>query len=115
MAPSLCTVLHHQVSIWLYLFSLLHNRGAASVSAGYPALLVLAGSLPCLELLLEKGASVNASSRMGTPLLWAMGSGDEACAAFLLDHGADPNATDESHITPVLLAAATGCHGPPVI
>ena len=67
-----------------------------------------AGVVPCLELLLEDGASVNVSSRQGTPLLWAIGSSQEACTSFLLEHGADVNATDDSHISPALLAAATG-------
>ena len=63
-----------------------------------------------MELLLEKGADVNATSKVGTPLLWALGANAEACALLLLEHGADPQATDPSNITPVLLAVATGLY-----
>ena len=69
---------------------------------------IVAGSMPCMKLLLENGADVNAASKVGTPLLWALSANAEACASFLLDHGADPCATDPSNISPVLLAVATG-------
>ena len=61
-----------------------------------------------MEFVLEKGADVNATSKVGTPLLWALSANAEECALYLLEHGADPRATDPSNITPVLLAVATG-------
>ena len=44
-----------------------------------------------MAALLELGADVNASAFRGTPLLWACYADKVEAAAWLLDHGADPN------------------------
>ena len=44
-----------------------------------------------MAALLELGANVNASAFRGTPLLWACYADKVEAAAWLLDHGADPD------------------------
>ncbi len=68
----------------------------------------LAGDVECLEILIEQGASINAPSASGTPLLWAISSEEAACTDFLLDHGADVNATGDNGASACMLAVATG-------
>lgn len=70
-----------------------------------------AGNVECLEVLIERGAAIDAPSASGTPLLWAISSGSEACINFLLDHGADVNCTTENGTSACLLAVATGAAG----
>ena len=110
MPHSQYTALPHQVPHTKVLFQ---SWCAQSYQTGVvlvvrPSRCLHAGVVASLELLVEEGADMNGSSRQGTPLLWAIGSSQGACAMFLLEHGADANATDTSHISPVLLAAATG-------
>ena len=44
-----------------------------------------------MSRLVESGAKVNSNAYRGTPLLWAIYSGDVNAATWLLDHGANPN------------------------
>src|SRR5262245_22178664 len=65
------------------------------------------GSLANLELLIDKGADVNAKNRRGsTPLHWAIH--DEAKVRLLLSKGADVNTKQAQGRTPLFLAALLG-------
>ena len=80
---------------------LLLNRGAnpnARAKDGATALIVGAGDLAKVKALVEKGADVNANSTLGrTPLLAAAAQRDSfALATYLIGHGADVNARDNS-------------------
>ncbi len=50
-----------------------------------------AGRLEVMELLVERGARVDADPYRGTPLLWAAATGRLEAARWLFDHGADVN------------------------
>lgn len=53
-----------------------------------------------VELLLEKGAKIEAKDEDGwTPLSWAAANRHEAIAKMLLDKGANIKSTDEDHQT----------------
>ena len=71
------------------------------------ALILGAGNAEKARMLVEKGADVNAHSKLGrTPLMIAAGcDGCTATVKLLLDKGADPNAKDKQGNTP--LAAAS--------
>nr|XP_043632115.1 putative ankyrin repeat protein RF_0381 [Erigeron canadensis] len=69
---------------------------------------VAAGSLPCLELLVEAGAKVNIIAGGATPLHIAADIGNSELIMCLLKAGADPNMTDEDGQKPVQVAAARG-------
>ena len=62
------------------------------------------------KLLIEAGANVKASTRLGglTPLLMAATNGSAAMIDLLLKAGADVNSTDAHETTPLMLAAASG-------
>ena len=49
------------------------------------------GRHEALELLLRRGAAIDADPYRGTGLLWAAARGRADTVAWLLDHGADPN------------------------
>ncbi len=49
------------------------------------------GRLEVMELLVERGARVDADPYRGTPLLWAAATGRLEAARWLFDHGADVN------------------------
>ena len=49
------------------------------------------GQLGSMERLVALGADPNANPYRGTPLLWSVYSDNVAAAAWLLDHGADPD------------------------
>lgn len=72
---------------------------------------VAAGSLPCLELLIQEGAKVNIIAGGATPLHIAADIGNTELIACLLKAGADPNITDEDGLKPVQVAAARGNRG----
>lgn len=69
---------------------------------------VAAGSLACLDLLIQAGAKVNISAGGATPLHIAADSGNLEIINSLLQAGADPNATDEDGLKPIQVAAARG-------
>ncbi|KAG9452554.1 hypothetical protein H6P81_005458 [Aristolochia fimbriata] len=69
---------------------------------------VAAGSLPCLELLIQAGANANASAGGATPLHIAADNGSTEIINCLLKAGADPNITDEEGTKSVQVAASRG-------
>ncbi|PON73436.1 N-terminal acetyltransferase A, auxiliary subunit [Trema orientale] len=69
---------------------------------------VAAGSLPCLELLIQAGAKVNVSAGGASPLHIAADHGSVEIIKCLLKAGADPDVTDEDGTKPILVAAARG-------
>jgi ankyrin repeat protein len=102
---------------------LLLNRGAnpnARTKDGATALILAAGDLAKVKALVEKGADVNAISTLGrTPLAVAAAQRDSfAIATYLIGHGADVNARDNSGdfltrgagSTTLMLAARSGDH-----
>ncbi|KAI5669485.1 hypothetical protein M9H77_19338 [Catharanthus roseus] len=66
---------------------------------------VAAGSLPCLELLIQAGAKVNVSAGGATPLHIAADNGSPEIINCLLKAGADPNSIDEEGLKPIQVAA----------
>ena len=80
-------------------------------AGGFTPLLFAArvGDLESARVLLAAGAKVNdASPEDGTALVIAAASGQEQLAQFLLENGADPNATDALGITPLHWALQEG-------
>ncbi|KAK3200678.1 hypothetical protein Dsin_024093 [Dipteronia sinensis] len=69
---------------------------------------VAAGSLACLDLLVQAGAKVNITAGGATPLHIAADIGSVEIIKCLLKAGADPNITDEDGQKPILVAAARG-------
>ncbi|XP_052192696.1 uncharacterized protein LOC127801521 isoform X2 [Diospyros lotus] len=69
---------------------------------------VAAGSLACLELLIQAGANVNITAGGATPLHIAADHGSPELINSLLKAKADPNVTDEDGLKPVQVAAARG-------
>ena len=65
---------------------------------------------PCLQILIEKGANVNAADEKNklTPLIIATQKGWNAVVALLLENGADPTAAMKKGATSLHLAAARG-------
>ncbi|GAB4836012.1 hypothetical protein Ancab_039517 [Ancistrocladus abbreviatus] len=72
---------------------------------------VAAGSLACLELLIQEGANVNVSAGGATPLHIAADNGNADIINCLLKAGADPNVTDEDGQKPIQAAAFRGNRG----
>ncbi len=68
------------------------------------------GNYECVKLLLELGANVQMrETRKGlSALKFALARGYEDVARLLLDHGADPNETDNLNRTPLIFAAGQG-------
>ncbi len=63
------------------------------------------GSKPMAEMLLKKGAVINAkSAQLGAPLHLAVAKGDEAMVTFLLGKGADIDAKGSKNRTPLHIA-----------
>jgi len=67
------------------------------------------GHLETAQLLLEKGADVNAIDRtIRTPLHWASQNGHLETAQLLLEKGANVNTADKAGLTPLHLASQNG-------
>ncbi|KAK9292321.1 hypothetical protein L1049_020287 [Liquidambar formosana] len=69
---------------------------------------VAAGSLGCLELLIQAGGNVNITAGGATPFHIAADNGSPEIINCLLQAGADPNVTDEDGQKPIQVAAARG-------
>ncbi|GMI65206.1 tetratricopeptide repeat 10 [Hibiscus trionum] len=69
---------------------------------------VAAGSLACLDLLIQAGAKVNITAGGATPLHIAADLGNPELINSLLKAGADPNVIDEDGQKPIQVAAASG-------
>ncbi|KAH9611435.1 hypothetical protein KSS87_000166 [Heliosperma pusillum] len=69
---------------------------------------VAAGSLVCLEQLIQADANVNISAGGATPLHIAADFGSLDILNCLLKAGADPNIMDEDGLKPIQVAAARG-------
>lgn len=88
---------------WLLAHGATANRAGARWSALHYA--VFAGHPDIAQLLIERGAEVNARAPNGsTPLMMAAREGREKLARQLLDAGADPTATNESGESALLWA-----------
>ncbi|GJM94260.1 hypothetical protein PR202_ga10890 [Eleusine coracana subsp. coracana] len=66
---------------------------------------VAAGSLPCLEVLIQAGADPNIRAGGATPLHIAADSGNLDVIKCLLKAGVDPNASDDDGLKPIQIAA----------
>jgi ankyrin repeat protein len=93
----------------------LEGYGASVVHAvpqgGYTPLIFAAvkGDVETAQLLIEKGADINAVSETdGSSLVIAASQGNEDFALYLLERGADPNATDANGMTSLHYALRTG-------
>jgi len=71
-------------------------------------LAAFAGNLEAADLILMKGADVNASQGEGTPLFQACLGGHEPVARLLLEYGAQPDGATDAGETPIMAAALTG-------
>ncbi|KAL5566301.1 hypothetical protein UlMin_029465 [Ulmus minor] len=69
---------------------------------------VAAGSLTCMELLIQAGAKVNVSAGGATPLHVAADHGGLEVINCLLKAEADPNVSDEDGVKPIEVAALRG-------
>ena len=78
------------------------NSGADALAAA-----ALNGNLANVELLIERGARVDAHVTVNrfTPLFFAAWRQDARMARLLIDHGADVNATDANGATPLMWSA----------
>lgn len=69
---------------------------------------VAAGSLPCLELLIQAGANVNVTAGGATPLHIAADGGSLELINCLVKAGANPDGIDEEGLKAIDVAAARG-------
>lgn len=69
----------------------------------------LKGSLPCVKLLVEKGANIHVKNWQGhSPFQYACSKGHKDIVEFLLKNGADPNVTDNRNDSPLHRLASMG-------
>ena len=66
------------------------------------------GSVEMLQLLLSRGGQVNVEDTDHFPLIKACGSKRPGCVQFLLEHGADANATTPKNETALMIASLMG-------
>lgn len=72
-------------------------------------LATLKGSLPCVKLLVEKGANVNAKNWQGhSSIQYACSKGYKDIVEYLLTVGADPNVLDARNDVPLHRLASLG-------
>ncbi|CAM0958795.1 unnamed protein product [Alopecurus aequalis] len=69
---------------------------------------VAAGSLPCLEGLIQAGANPNVTAGGATPLHIAADIGNLEIIKCLLQAGGDPNTSDDDGLKPIQVAALRG-------
>lgn len=83
-----------------------HEKGAHGIPAAvFPALV---GNVEALQLLAAHGADVSAGAGLMTALHASAMAGQPGAAAWLLEHGARPDATDHSGKTPLQVAEQLG-------
>jgi len=71
----------------------------------------LSGYRRCIEILIDRGADVNAADHAGnTPLHYASEMAHHPCIELLLDRHANVNVTDGAGNTPLHLASRKGHH-----
>jgi ankyrin repeat protein len=95
---------------WLKVANFLLDHGAG-VNVGDPSPLnqaVVAGNRAMTELLLNRGADVNANGSQGAPLHQAANWGFQAVTEALLSAHSDVNALNRNGVTPLFLAASAG-------
>ena len=96
----------------LVVFALLgwvQSAGAATNSTDQLLEAARRGNLVATQTLLQKGANVNGSGRLGrTPLMQAAEQSKLEVVKLLLDKGADADAKDEGGRTPLMYAATAG-------
>lgn len=82
---------------------LLHSKN----SDGYSPIILAAyhSNFPVLEFLVDKGVSLNDSSKYGSPLMAATVKGSKVIVNFLLENGADPNGIDANGTSALLYAS----------
>ncbi len=104
--PLLYAIYGNQIEIVRFLL----DKGAnPNPPAGGPLLLIAAGrNIRMVELLLERGADVNARSPQGTPLVQASDQNLKDLVEILLARGPDLNATDAVGFTALMKAARQG-------
>ena len=95
------------------LFDTLIARGAkldASDNGGHTALMeaALVGNAEAATMLLDHGAAIEQRNDAGTTALFVASSSSAPVASALLTRGADPNAVDAAHRTPLMQAVRYG-------
>lgn len=87
------------------------ERVPSTPQGGYTALMFAArvGDIATVQLLLDRGAAVNAESAVdGSSLVIASSAGHEEIALLLLDAGADPMSVDDGNMTALHYAFRDG-------
>ncbi len=87
------------------------EEGAESGSSPF-LLASMEGHFEVMELLLTRGANINATSKHGwTPLMLATKRGDDECVSYLLSRGADVNHVSPDRWTALAESASRGSIG----